>query len=244
MTRGLYDTRETMVRLAARVAGPAIRRFRPEAIQFHFEPDSYVREVTSSVPRYRDMQAALAEATRGDDVRLVLDLGMGTGETAAAVLEQHPEARVTGVDASAEMLAVARRRLPAAGVEALIVADLRDPLPRSEFDLVVSSLAVHHLSARQKRTLFARVHAALRPGGRLVLADVVRVDRPEYAVTPISRVYDRPERVADLERWLESSGFDVRRHWKCADLIVLCATRPEDELDRIEEVRLAAGPAH
>jgi tRNA (cmo5U34)-methyltransferase len=243
MNRGLYQIRDTMTGLAARVAGPAIRRFHPETIQFHFEPESYVREVTSNVPRYSEMQAALAKGTEGDEVRSVLDLGTGTGETAAAVLGLHPDARITGVDASADMLSVARRRLPAASIDELIVSNLRDPLPEREFDVVVSSLAVHHLSGRQKRQLFTRVFAALRPGGRFVLADVVRVNRPEDAVTPISRVYDRPERASDLERWLESSGFQVKRAWEWGDLVVLCATRSDGKLEHLKAPRVAAGQA-
>jgi tRNA (cmo5U34)-methyltransferase len=243
MARGLYDTRETMVGLAARVAGPAIRRFRPETIQFHFEPESYVQEVSSQLPRYSEMQEALARATDGLEVRAVLDLGTGTGETSAAVLAVHPDARITGIDASADMLSVARRRLPAVSIDELIVSNLQDPLPAQKFDAVVSSLAVHHLSARQKRRLFTRVFAALRPGGRFVLADVVRVSRPEDTVTPISRVYDRPERTSDMERWLEASGFQVKRAWEWNDLVVLCATRSNEKAQQIKATRLAAGPA-
>jgi tRNA (cmo5U34)-methyltransferase len=52
-------------------------------------------------------------ATRGLDARSVLDLGTGTGETAARVLAAHPRAHVVGVDSSEAMLEVARRSLDA-----------------------------------------------------------------------------------------------------------------------------------
>jgi tRNA (cmo5U34)-methyltransferase len=196
---------------------------RKQSHQYHFDPDRYADEVAANVPRYRDLQAALAEATSGIEVSSVLDIGIGTGETSAAVLLVHPSARISGLDASPEMLEVARKRLPAGSIAGLTVGRLQDPLPRGEFDLVVSSLAIHHLWGGQKRMLFARIHRALAPGRLFVMADVVKVQRPQDAVTPISRVYDRPDRLANLERWLTEAGFTVTCPWSWRDLAVLRA---------------------
>ena len=46
-----------------------------------------------------------------------------------------------------------------------------DPLPAGEFDVIMSSLAIHHLEHEQKRDLFARIHRALAPGGIFVNAE-------------------------------------------------------------------------
>ena len=143
-------------------------RFRTQSAQFHFDAQSYLDEVSSSVPHYREMQTALARSTGSGEIGSFLDLGIGTGETAAAVLDVHPTAHVTGVDVSADMLAEARKRLPAARVETFILGRLEDFVPATRFDLVVSSLAVHHLTARQKRRLFDRIHTSLPRGGRFV----------------------------------------------------------------------------
>jgi ubiquinone/menaquinone biosynthesis C-methylase UbiE len=87
------------------------------------------------------------------------------------VLARHPAARWTGIDASEAMLARAWERLPDA---VLLLSRLEDPLPVGPFDLVVSTLAVHHLDGAGKQDLFARVADVLRqPGGRFVLGDVV-----------------------------------------------------------------------
>lgn len=212
---------------AARGRGAGLARL-AQRRQYHFDADSYVSQVSANVPHYRELQAAVGEATRDlRPPRKVLDLGIGTGETAAAVLDVHPSARVCGVDASPQMLELARRRLAGENIEDLVVGKLEDPLPPGEFDLVVSSLAVHHLSARKKRELFTRIHHGLRPGSCFVLGDVVRPAKPEDAVTPTSRRHDRPEDAGELERWLAEAGFEVTQPWARRDLVVFRAVKPE-----------------
>ena len=114
---------------------------------------------------------------------------------------------------------------PAGAVE-LAVADLTDPLPAGPFDLVVSALAVHHLEGPDKAALFARVAAALRPGGRFVLGDVVIPVDPADAVTPLTGGHDRPSTAADQLRWLAEAGLDASAVWRERDLVVLRADRP------------------
>ena len=137
---------------------------------FEWNPETYLDEMLDEIPGYEELQDAVAAATDGVAARDVLELGTGTGETAVRVLARHPGARWTGIDASEAMLARAWDRLPEA---VLLLSRLEDPLPEGPFDLVVSTLAVHHLDGAGKRDLFARVAGVLRPGGRFVLGDVV-----------------------------------------------------------------------
>src|SRR5437773_4817511 len=53
--------------------------------QFHFDPDSYMEMVLAEVPAYRQLQRELAQAAGGLQVGRILDLGTGTGETAAVI---------------------------------------------------------------------------------------------------------------------------------------------------------------
>jgi tRNA (cmo5U34)-methyltransferase len=112
--------------------------------QFHFDPATYLDLMMSEVPSYRRLQEEVVRATEGVTTAEVLDLGTGTGETLAAVLNRHPGAAATGIDESAAMLDAARSRFAGLGVD-LRVADLDEPLPPGPFDLVVSALALHHL---------------------------------------------------------------------------------------------------
>ena len=194
--------------------------------QFHFDPATYLELMREEVPAYGRLQEAVAAAaTGGWSVSSVLDLGTGTGETLAAVLERHPGAVAVGVDKNEAMLGAARERLGELGVE-LRVAELADPLPGGPFDLVVSALAIHHLAGPDKAGLFARIAGALRPGGRFVLGDVVIPLDPADAVTPVTSDHDRPSTLADQLRWLGDAGLDASAVWSERDLVVVRADRP------------------
>lgn len=188
--------------------------------QYHFDPAAYLTMMLAEVPAYQDMQHQVAEATRGTDAGSILELGVGTGETASVVLTVHPAARLVGIDESEPMLALARDRFPAADLR---VQRLEDPLPEGSYDLVVSALTIHHLDDAGKSDLFRRVRDRLRPGGRFVLADVVIPDDPENAVTPVCPPHDKPSPVADQLSWLQQAGFQPTVRWHQKDLVVVAA---------------------
>jgi tRNA (cmo5U34)-methyltransferase len=192
--------------------------------QYHFDPDTYLDLVMAEVPHYVELQDELARATAGIVVHQVLELGVGTGETSVRVLAVHPSAHFVGIDESAPMLARARPRLAGADLR---VQRLEDPLPDATFDLVVSALAVHHLDGPAKADLFRRAAARLRPGGRIVVGDVVVPDDPADVVTPVDGVYDQPSRVGEQLEWLRDAGLRPAVAWCRRDLAVLVADRPD-----------------
>ena len=112
--------------------------------QYHFDPATYLTMMLTEVPAYQDLQRHVAEAAAGISAGSILELGVGTGETASAVLAVHPAARLVGIDENEPMLARARDRFPGTDLR---VQRLEDPLPEGNYDLVVSALTVHHLAA-------------------------------------------------------------------------------------------------
>jgi tRNA (cmo5U34)-methyltransferase len=187
--------------------------------QFHWDPDGYLRLMRSEVPAYERLQDEVARASEAVPARSALELGTGTGITARRVLARHPGVRLTGIDASAEMLGHAQLT----GAD-LRVQDLGDPLPDGVFDLVFSALAVHHLDGSGKADLFARVAAVLAPGGRFVLGDVIVPEDPADVVTPIDDGgYDKPDRVDDQLAWLRDAGLEPQVTWLAGDLAVMAA---------------------
>ena len=191
------------------------------ADQFHFHPDRYLELVRAEVADYDLLQDLIAREALVAVPRAVLDLGTGTGETLARVAHGAEGARLVGIDASADMLEHARRLLPQA---TLRVQDLADELPGEPFDVVVSALAVHHLTDEGKRDLFARVAAQLSPGGRFVLGDVIVPDDPAEVVIPLDEGYDLPSPVTTIIALLEDVGFDsVRLVWSRRDLALVVA---------------------
>lgn len=131
-----------------------------------------------------------------DEPLRVLDLGAGTGILTAMVAARFPNSRVTLVDASVEMLRVARRRFAgeAGRFEFRVMDHARKPLPGRPrgYDLVVSALSIHHLTHGDKRELFEKIHRALANGGWFVNADQVQGPTPgaeeEYQAEWLRRV--------------------------------------------------------
>jgi tRNA (cmo5U34)-methyltransferase len=190
--------------------------------QWHWDPETYLQNMLDEVPSYPELQEQTAEAAKGVPAHRILELGIGTGETARRVLATHPGASLTAIDSSEEMLERARSVVPDADLR---LARLEDQLPEGPFDLVVSALAVHHLDGPGKLDLFRRVADVLVPGGTFVLADVVVPEREEDVVTPIDGVYDKPDRLDDQLAWLLDAGLDAETVWSYKDLAVVRATR-------------------
>jgi tRNA (cmo5U34)-methyltransferase len=193
---------------------------------YHFTPESYLTMMREAVPGYDRLEDETLAAT-GVGARSVLELGIGTGETARRVLDRHPGAQLVGIDASPGMVTVARASLPSDRVE-LQVGRLEDPLPEGPFDLVVSALAVHHLEGTRKADLFRRIAGRLDPAGRFVLADVVKpvdpsyvVVDPSYVVTAIDPGIDHPSELDEQLAWLEAAGLVPEVTWTHRDLVVI-----------------------
>jgi ubiquinone/menaquinone biosynthesis C-methylase UbiE len=136
------------------------------------------------------------------------DLGCGTGAVAA---ELAPWAeRVVAVDESRAMLSAARRRLGDRRNVELRAGTLESlPLEDGELDAAVLSLVLHYLP--DPLAALAEAHRALRPGGRLVVVDMIAHGRPEYR-EQMGHVWPGFEE-AELRGWLERTGFSgIRWH--------------------------------
>jgi tRNA (cmo5U34)-methyltransferase len=190
--------------------------------EYRFTPEGYLESMLEEIPGYVELQEETARATEGVRAERILELGIGTGETTRRVLAVHPGAHLTGIDSSPEMLARAHEELPSADLR---VARLEDPLPEGTFDLVVSTLAVHHLDAAGKADLFRRVYEVLVPRGVFVLADVVVPDLPEDAAVPLTPGFDRPDSVDDQLAWFAEAGLVPELVWVRGDIAVLRGSR-------------------
>lgn len=103
-----------------------------------------------------------------------LDVGCGPG-TLAIVLARKlaPGGEVVGIDASPEMIDVARRKAKRQHSEARFEAAAIEALPfaNASFDLAISTFMLHHLPDDVQSKGLAEVRRALKPGGRFVIAD-------------------------------------------------------------------------
>ena len=190
----------------------------------HSGPREWDAEVYDRVadPQFEWAQEVLERLElRGDET--VLDAGCGSGRVTAMLLDRLPEGRLVGIDGSASMVAMAREAL-GDRVE-IREGDLAELDLHEEFDLVYSNAVFHWIADHEN--LFARLQAALRPGGRLVaqcgghgnvaslvgvIADVAAKPRfaDHFAGMSSGLNFATPE---ETEQRLEAAGFEDIRCW-------------------------------
>jgi ubiquinone/menaquinone biosynthesis C-methylase UbiE len=104
----------------------------------------------------------------------VLDVGSGPGVLLAEMARERPDLRVTGVDVSADMVAVAERNIRAfAGRASACVGDVTNlPFADDTFDVIVTSFSLHHWD--EVDAAVPELARVLRPGGRLYVYDLQR----------------------------------------------------------------------
>jgi SAM-dependent methyltransferase len=122
----------------------------------------------------------LLEGMRLTGSERIVDLGCGRGAVLIMAARKVPQGHAIGVDRENRL----RRTVGNAEAEQvkvdLVPADLSNlPIDSGTIDLVVSSLALHHLDEQAAREAIAEAVRILRPGGRVVIADLRHV--PAYA---------------------------------------------------------------
>lgn len=150
---------------------------------------------------------AVALAALLDSDWTVGDLGCGNGQISAMLAPF--VRRVIAVDSSRAMLRAARQRLaPHANVEVRHGDLAAPPVEDAALDAVVSCLVLHHVS--DPGVVLRAAARTLRPGGRLLLIDMLRHDRQEYR-TQMGHVWLGFE-PAQIDDWLQAAGCEAIRH--------------------------------
>jgi ubiquinone/menaquinone biosynthesis C-methylase UbiE len=156
------------------------------------------------VRELRQRTATLARLHPGEQA---LDVGCGTGMLALEVQRRVGRAgRVAGVDPSPEQIArarskAARRNLP---IDFQIGVIEHLAFPDQTFDVVLSTLMMHHLPASLKRQGLAEIARVLKPGGRLVIADFKRKQERQGQA---ARFHAGGSSIQDLAALVKDAGF-------------------------------------
>ncbi|MBM9488368.1 trans-aconitate 2-methyltransferase [Pseudomonas sp. ICBG1301] len=119
----------------------------------------------------RDLVAAIPNT----QVRNAVDLGCGPGNSTEVLAERYPQARITGMDNSDDMLKDARQRLPALNFER---ADIGDWKPAQTFDVILANASLQWLP--DHATLYPHLVRQLTPGGTLAVQTPDNLDEPAH----------------------------------------------------------------
>jgi len=143
--------------------------------QFNAVSEKYDRQRQFLIPCFNDFYGtALTLSEEISIVKNILDVGAGTGLMSAFFNEKYPDAKITLVDISSAMLKKAEERFNGNENISFLNADFATvDLPENGYDLVVSGLAIHHLSNELKQQLFNKIAKTLKPGGWFINADQV-----------------------------------------------------------------------
>ncbi len=159
----------------------------PMAAFFDARAGGYDAHMQSNV--FTDMtfghfyDAIAGQLPETDQPLQILDLGCGTGLEIAFLLQRAPNAQITAVDLSEQMLARLAECYQTKLPQITLVADsyLTMDLDTHRYDYVLSAMTIHHLLHGPKRQLYAKIYAALKPGGKYIEGDAVTTAAHEAA---------------------------------------------------------------
>lgn len=199
-------------------AGEPVAETKGHTIRWARRYDTVVKLMLMGKDRsLRQMTVDLAQIRPGDSV---LDVGCGTGDlTMAAGAMAGSSGKVYGIDAASEMIDVARSKAAKAANAVEFRVDLIEALsfPDDHFDVVLSSLMMHHLPDDLKRKGLAEVYRVLKPGGHVVIVDMKRpVSLHDRLMTRLLLHGKMDTGAQDLPALVKAAGFtqiETRDAW-------------------------------
>lgn len=138
---------------------------------YNKQADDYDRFIVKLIPDYLRFNALIPRLAAKPGT--VLDIGCGTGNTSARILEAYPKAKLTCIDPSPAMIGIARRKL---GDSVTFMESPVEAFQTEErFDLAVSVMVMHNIQTTARRQeVYEKIYSALNPGGAYVSVDIFK----------------------------------------------------------------------
>ena len=149
-----------------------------ESVKDHFKEEAtgYDELILKLIPNYKEMIISLMASIPFDNSKpiKVLDLGCGTGNITVEVKKKYPNAHVTCLDLTEHMLDIAQYKLSDYNDIKYFVGDFSNFQFENDYDLIISSLALHHLKTdEEKIAVYQKIYNALKEEGVFYNADNV-----------------------------------------------------------------------
>ena len=133
----------------------------------------YNKFIHHAVPRYPEMLWAIFQYIPKDlKPKRILELGCGTGNLSELIVKTYPKSEKVLVDISEEVLSHCKNRLEDNNRIEYCRADINElDFPVDSFDLIVSSITIHHLKHHEKELLFRKAFSWLTNKGVFTYSD-------------------------------------------------------------------------
>lgn len=140
--------------------------------KFNENSQSYDSQRKKLIPCFNDFYNISVSVAECDlDTPKILDLGAGTGILSEYILKKFPKANITLIDISEKMLEVSKLRLKDYSNIKYISADYLTYDFNEKYDIIISSLSIHHLYDNEKLELFRKCYSLLNPNGIFINSD-------------------------------------------------------------------------
>ncbi len=206
--------------------------------KFNENADNYDKVRKLIIPHFDDLYNITKKLAKSNKkAPEILDLGAGTGLLTKYIFEKYPKAEFTLIDLSDEMLKIAKNRFREHNNFKYIVGDYSVQDFSNSFDIVISSLSIHHLEDEDKKKLYKKIYNILNNEGIFLNVDQVTGPTPDIDKsyqrnwlkiieknnftgpekdTAMERMkFDKPSTLLDNLKWLDDCGFkDVDVYYK------------------------------
>ena len=224
---------------------------------FQKEAKNYDDTIKRIIPFYDEMLRTLVDVIPFPSEKKinVIDLGCGTGTLALILKQKYPNAIIKCLDVAEDMVNIAKEKLKSYSNIEFQVEDLHNYEFNQNFDVIISSLALHHLHGDdQKKKFFQKIFSHLNPGGNFFNLDVAIGSNEKLEEIYVSRWIDFMKNNFSLEQinnellpkyyhkeiptqllrqinWLSELGFtDVEIIWKYYHFVMYCGSKSIIEL--------------
>ncbi|WP_459201728.1 class I SAM-dependent methyltransferase [Methanococcus sp. CF] len=177
----------------------------------------YEEMIIKIIPSSEDFFGAVLSFIPNGNIK-ILELGSGTGYLTSKIVKLNPSAEITCIDLSEGMINVAKRKPELSSVK-FIEGDFRNVWGEGTFDVILSTLCLHHLPDNDRQNILEKINDSLNPEGVFINGDVF-----------LGETNEEEDRILC---WWHNAMLENNMSEKEADSMIMKRNNNHDYLDKI-----------